>query len=59
MTSAELDAAIRWEAEQHVPFPLSDVQLHYEPLNTAAMVREAWTSCSWPRGARASRRSRP
>jgi type IV pilus assembly protein PilM len=35
MTRAELDAAIRWEAEQHIPFPLSDVQLHYEALNTA------------------------
>ena len=35
MTSAELDAAIKWEAEQHIPFPLSDVQLHYEALGTA------------------------
>src|SRR5918993_3690450 len=35
MTSAELDAAIGWEAEQHIPFPLSDVQLHYEALGTA------------------------
>jgi type IV pilus assembly protein PilM len=35
MTSAELDAAIGWEAEQHIPFPLSDVQLHYETLGTA------------------------
>jgi type IV pilus assembly protein PilM len=32
MTSSELDAAIRWEAEQHIPFPLSDVHLHYETL---------------------------
>ena len=35
MTSAELDAAIMWEAEQHIPFALSDVQLHYEALGTA------------------------
>jgi type IV pilus assembly protein PilM len=35
MTSSELDAAISWEAEQHIPFPLSEVQLHYETLGTA------------------------
>jgi type IV pilus assembly protein PilM len=32
MTARELDEAIGWEAEQHIPFPLSDVHLHYEPL---------------------------
>jgi type IV pilus assembly protein PilM len=30
MTPRELDDAIGWEAEQHIPFPLSDVHLHYE-----------------------------
>jgi type IV pilus assembly protein PilM len=35
MTSSELDAAISWEAEQHIPFPISEVQLHYERLATA------------------------
>jgi type IV pilus assembly protein PilM len=32
MTPRELDDAIGWEAEQHIPFPLSDVHLHYEPV---------------------------
>lgn len=35
MSNGELEAAIGWEAEQHIPFPLSDVQLHYERLGTA------------------------
>jgi type IV pilus assembly protein PilM len=34
MTGPELDEAIRWEAEQHVPFPLADVQWHYEALDS-------------------------
>jgi type IV pilus assembly protein PilM len=34
MTRPELDEAITWEAEQHVPFPLADVQLHYETLGS-------------------------
>jgi type IV pilus assembly protein PilM len=32
MTPRELDDAIGWEAEQHIPFPLSDVHLHYETV---------------------------
>jgi type IV pilus assembly protein PilM len=32
MTGGELEEAIRWEAEQHVPFPLAEVQWHYETL---------------------------
>jgi type IV pilus assembly protein PilM len=34
MTSRELEEAIGWEAEQHIPFPLSDVHLHYETLGS-------------------------
>ena len=36
MTSRELDEAIRWEAEQHVPFPLAEVHWQYEPLAPAS-----------------------
>ena len=35
MTGVELDEAIRWEAEQHVPFPMAEVQWHYEPLESS------------------------
>jgi type IV pilus assembly protein PilM len=35
MTPRELDEAIGWEAEQHIPFPLSDVHLHYETVGLA------------------------
>jgi type IV pilus assembly protein PilM len=32
MTSAELDEQIQWEAEQHIPFDIKDVQIDYEVL---------------------------
>jgi len=32
MTAAELDEQIQWEAEQHIPFDIKDVQVDYEVL---------------------------
>jgi type IV pilus assembly protein PilM len=32
MTPAELDEQIQWEAEQHIPFDIKDVQIDYEVL---------------------------
>ena len=32
MTNAELDEQIQWEAEQHIPFDVKDVQIDYEVL---------------------------
>ncbi|GAC1572737.1 MAG: type IV pilus assembly protein PilM [Polyangiales bacterium] len=32
MTSAELEEQIQWEAEQHIPFDIKDVQIDYEVL---------------------------
>jgi type IV pilus assembly protein PilM len=32
MTSAELDEQIHWEAEQHIPFKIEDVQIDYQVL---------------------------
>lgn len=32
MTSAELDEQIQWEAEQHIPFDIKDVQIDYQVL---------------------------
>lgn len=32
MTSSELDEQIQWEAEQHIPFDIKDVQIDYEIL---------------------------
>src|SRR5215213_6840254 len=32
MSARELHEAIAWEAEQQIPFPLPDVQWHYEPV---------------------------
>lgn len=32
MTAAELDEQIQWEAEQHIPFDIKDVQIDYEVL---------------------------
>ncbi len=34
MTEAELGEAIPWEAEQYIPFDLSEVQLDYQVVNT-------------------------
>jgi type IV pilus assembly protein PilM len=33
MTPAELSEQINWEAEQHIPFELSDVQVDYQVVN--------------------------
>jgi type IV pilus assembly protein PilM len=35
MSQAELNEAIPWEAEQYIPFDLSDVQLDYQVVNNA------------------------
>jgi type IV pilus assembly protein PilM len=32
MTSAELDEQIQWEAEQHIPFDIKDVEVDYQVL---------------------------
>lgn len=32
MTAAELDEQIQWEAEQHIPFDIKDVQVDYQVL---------------------------
>jgi type IV pilus assembly protein PilM len=34
MSDAELAEQINWEAEQHIPFDLADVQIDYQILNT-------------------------
>jgi len=36
MSQAELNEAIPWEAEQYIPFDLSDVQLDYQVVNSGA-----------------------
>lgn len=33
MTASELDESIRWEAEQHIPFDLQDINLDYQILD--------------------------
>lgn len=38
MTPQELSDSIHWEAEQHIPFPLHDVNLDYEVLESGAGV---------------------
>jgi type IV pilus assembly protein PilM len=35
MSKEELDESIQWEAEQHIPFDISDVNLDYQVLDTA------------------------
>jgi type IV pilus assembly protein PilM len=35
MTEEELEESIQWEAEQHIPFDISDVSLDYQVLNSA------------------------
>src|SRR5262249_56058538 len=32
MTAAELDEQIQWEAEQHIPFDIKDLQIDYHVL---------------------------
>ena len=36
MSEEELSESIQWEAEQHIPFDISDVNLAYQVLNTAS-----------------------
>jgi type IV pilus assembly protein PilM len=36
MTSAELEEQIHWEAEQHIPFDIKDVQVDYQVLRRSA-----------------------
>jgi type IV pilus assembly protein PilM len=36
MTSAELEEQIQWEAEQHIPFDIKDVQVDYQVLRRSA-----------------------
>lgn len=41
LSESELSSAIRWEAEQHIPVPISEVQLDYTVLSRPAKgVRE-------------------
>ena len=56
MSQAELTEAIPWEAEQYIPFDLSDVQLDYQVVNARQRRRQARrsTCCSWPPSATAS-----
>jgi type IV pilus assembly protein PilM len=35
MTDEELEESIQWEAEQHIPFDISDVNLDYQILNAS------------------------
>jgi type IV pilus assembly protein PilM len=39
MSQAELNEAIPWEAEQYIPFDLSEVQLDYQVVNSADAVK--------------------
>jgi type IV pilus assembly protein PilM len=39
MTPAELGEAIPWEAEQYIPFDLSEVQLDYQVVNSGAEAK--------------------
>ena len=41
MSAGELDAAIHWEAQQHIPFPLAEVVLDYHRLPPAGDGRTA------------------
>ncbi len=41
MTLAELAEAIPWEAEQYIPFDLSEVQLDYQVMNTADAAKNS------------------
>jgi type IV pilus assembly protein PilM len=40
MTAAELDEQIHWEAEQHIPFDIKDVQVDYQVLRKRAEVSQ-------------------
>ena len=53
MTQEELDESIQWEAEQYIPFDISDVYLDVEML-ASALRRARWTSCWWLRRRRRS-----
>ena len=39
MSQAELAEAIPWEAEQYIPFDLSEVQLDYQVVNSERPTR--------------------
>jgi type IV pilus assembly protein PilM len=41
MTEAELAEAIPWEAEQYIPFDLSEVQLDYQVLNASDATKNS------------------
>ncbi len=41
MTQAELSEAIPWEAEQYIPFDLSEVQLDYQVINEGAATKNS------------------
>lgn len=40
MTAAELDEQIQWEAEQHIPFDIKDVQVDYQVLRRKPEVSQ-------------------
>lgn len=44
MSEAELGDAIPWEAEQYIPFDLSEVQLDYQVVNSAVQSADGKTS---------------
>ena len=48
MTAAELAEQINWEAEQHIPFDVADVQIDYQVVTPAPRTRARWTCC-WSR----------
>src|SRR5687768_9244136 len=41
MSQAELNEAIPWEAEQYIPFDLSDVQLDYQVVNSGDAAKSS------------------
>ncbi len=41
MSQAELSEAIPWEAEQYIPFDLSEVQLDYQVINSGEATKSA------------------
>ena len=59
MTDAELADSIYWEAEQHIPFDIQDVNLDYQILNAGRRRPAArWTCCSSRRRKTGSRTTR-
>ena len=49
----ELDAAVRFQAQEHIPMPLEQAVLDFQSLGfvTRPTRASARASCSWPPGA--------